>query len=58
MADYRTMYTILCVAIDGVIDPIDRIPLARAYAQTLQRALLEAEEVYISTAPEAEEMDD
>ena len=58
MADYRKMYYVLCKAIDDVIDPLDRIPLAKQYAQKLQNALLEAEEIYITTTPYAEETDD
>ena len=38
-----------------VIDPLEGIPLARPYAQKLQKALLEAEEIYITTTPYAEE---
>ena len=57
MADYRKMYHVLCKAIDDVIDPLERIPLARPYAQHLQNALLEAEEIYITTAPYTEESD-
>ena len=40
MADYRKMYYVLCKAIDDVIDPLDRIPLAKPYAEQLQKALL------------------
>ncbi|MBQ1705496.1 MAG: hypothetical protein II028_06610 [Clostridia bacterium] len=58
MADYRKMYYVLCKAIDDVIDPLEGIPLARPYAQKLQKALLEAEEIYITTTPCAEETDD
>ena len=58
MADYRKMYYVLCKAIDDVIDPLEDIPLARPYAQKLQKALLEAEEIYITTTPYAEEPDD
>ncbi len=58
MADYRKMYYLLCKAIDDVIDPLERIPLAAPYAQQLQRVLLEAEEIYISTAPYAEKTED
>ncbi len=58
MADYRKMYYLLCKAIDDVIDPLERIPLAAPYAQRLQRALLEAEELYISTTPYAEKTED
>ncbi len=28
MADYERMYALLCGAIDQVIDPLERIPLA------------------------------
>lgn len=58
MADYRKMYYVLCKAIDDVIDPLEGIPLARPYTQKLQKALLEAEEIYITTTPYAEETDD
>ena len=58
MADYRKMYYVLCKAIDEVIDPLDRIPLARPYAGQLQKALLEAEEIYIDTTPYTEETED
>ena len=58
MADYRKMYYVLCKAIDDVIDPLDRIPLAKPYAKQLQKALLEAEEIYINTIPYAEETED
>ena len=47
MADYQQMYCILCRAVDSVIDPLERIPLARPAAQTLRAALLAAEEVYL-----------
>ena len=57
MADYRKMYYVLCKAIDDVIDPLEDIPLARPYVQKLQKALLEAEEIYITTTPYAEETD-
>lgn len=58
MADYRKMYYVLCKAIDDVIDPLDQIPLAKLYAEQLQKALLEAEEIYITTTPYADETDD
>ena len=57
MADYRKMYHVLCRAIDDVIDPLERIPLAIPYTMKLKNALLEAEEIYITTAPYAEETD-
>ena len=58
MADYRKMYYVLCKAVDDVIDPLERIPLAAPYAQQLRKALLEAEEIYISTTPYAEKTED
>ena len=47
MADYQKMYAVLCRAIDDVIDPLERIPLALPWAACLRRALLEAEEIYV-----------
>ena len=56
MIDYQKMYTILCSAIDEVIDPLEQIPLAYPEAQKLRSALLAAEEVYIDTAPFLEDV--
>lgn len=50
MADYKKMYMILCGAVDEVIDPLEQIPMARASAQVLREALLQAERVYIDTS--------
>ena len=50
MTDYKKMYAILCRAIDNSIDPLEQIPHARSEAEKLKAALLEAEEIYISTA--------
>ena len=58
MADYKRMYTLLCKTIDDVIEPLSRIPAAKIYASHLQNALLQAEEIYISTTPYAEETSD
>ena len=58
MADYRKMYYVLCKAIDDVIDPLEHIPLAVPYAWQLKAALLEAEEIYITTTSYTEETDD
>ncbi|MBQ6431207.1 MAG: hypothetical protein IJJ99_04965 [Oscillospiraceae bacterium] len=55
MADYRKMYMILCAAIDDVIDPLERIPLAHFEVEKLRAALLSAEEVYIDSSPDSEE---
>lgn len=49
--DYQKMYAILCTAIDQTIEPLKRIPQAYPIADALERALLEAENVYLSTAP-------
>ena len=54
MADYRKMYTILCAAIDDIIDPLEKIPLAHFEVEKLRAALLSAEEVYINTSPDSE----
>ena len=57
MADYRKMYYLLCKTVDDVIDPLEHIPLAVPAARQLKAALLEAEDIYITT-PYAEETDD
>ena len=49
MADYQKIYAVLCNAIDKVIDPLDRIPLAAPQCKELRAALLQAEEIYIRT---------
>ena len=51
MPDYQRMYYLLCKAVDDVIDPLEKIPAAAKYAQTLHDALLEAEDIYIDTSP-------
>ena len=51
MSDYKKMYAVLCGAIDDVIDPLEKIPLARDCVKKLKAALLEAEEIYIETSP-------
>ena len=50
MADYQKLYALLCGAIDDVIDPLERIPLAVPYAKKLRHALAQAEEHYIDTS--------
>lgn len=49
MADYKKMYTILCGAVDEVIDPLEQIPMARPSVGVLREALLQAERIYIDT---------
>ena len=47
MADYKKMYALLCGAIDDVLDDLNRIPLAASSTAKLQKALLDAEDMYI-----------
>lgn len=49
MPNYQAMYILLCAAIDNVIDPLEQIPAARPQAALLSAALLQAEELYISS---------
>ena len=49
MADYKRMYTVLCGAVDEVIDPLEQIPMARSSVQVLREALRRAERIYIDT---------
>ena len=58
MANYRKMYAVLCAAIDEVIDPLERIPLAAPQARKLRAAMQEAEDVYINTTAYFEETED
>ena len=51
MADYEKMYALLCGAIDDVLDDLNRI--SPASAAKLQKALLEAEELYVSSAADS-----
>ncbi len=58
MPDYKRMYSELCAAIDSVIDPLEKLPLAQKYAVVLRAALLRAEEIYIDTSFTARQEDD
>lgn len=49
MADYQRMYSILCGAVDRVIDPLEAIAGASPWVAVLRKALLDAEEVYIES---------
>lgn len=51
MPDYKKMYAILCGAVDDVIGPLEKFPYAQEYVQRLKDAMLEAEEIYITTSP-------
>ena len=54
MVDYRKMYALLCYAIDDVPDELNEIPAAALAAERLQKALFEAEELYITADEEPE----
>ena len=58
MPDYERMYALLCGAVDEAIDSLEKIPAAEHISQSLQAALLEAEEIYIETAPYLDESED
>lgn len=49
MPDYKSMYTLLCKAVDDAIDSLSEIPEAAPIAQTLIIALNAAEEIYIES---------
>ena len=53
MADYEKMYALLCGAIDDILDDLNRIPPAAASAAKLQKALDDAEEMYVTAAAES-----
>ena len=50
MADYEKMYALLCGAVDEAIDALEKLPGAEPVLQSLQSALLAAEEMYIQTS--------
>ncbi len=54
MADYRKMYAILCAAGSEALDLLPATAENRAGREKLQKALYEAEEVYIDSAGEEE----
>lgn len=49
MPDYKSMYTLLCKAVDDAIDSLSEIPEAAPIAQTLIIALNAAEDIYIES---------
>lgn len=55
MADYKKMYTGLCAAVDDSITVLEAIPAARGTMHKLQKALENAEEIYIQTSLCADE---
>ena len=58
MADYQKMYAVLCAAIDDVLNTLETNPTAYSETKKLQKALLEAEDIYIETTVYAEERKD
>ena len=58
MANYKKMYAVLCAAVDEVIDPLEKIPLAAPQARKLREALREAEDISIKTTVYFEETED
>lgn len=58
MANYRKMYAVLCAAVDEVIDPLEKIPLAAPQAGKLREAMREAEGIYINTTSYFEETEE
>ena len=58
MANYRKMYAVLCAAVDEVIDPLEKIPLAAPQAGKLREVMREAEGIYINTTAYFEETED
>ena len=49
MPDYKSMYTLLCKAVDDAIDPLSEIPEAASITQALKNALNAAEDIYIES---------
>lgn len=49
MPDYKSMYTLLCKAVDDAIDQLSEIPEAAPIAQALIIALNAAEDIYIES---------
>ena len=54
MADYQKMNAVLCAAVDDVIGPLEKIPMAMQPVRTLREALLRAEDIYMDTSMYAE----
>lgn len=49
MADYKEMYCVLCAAADKALRELDDGIVEKA-KETLQKALFQAEEIYIETS--------
>ena len=54
--DYRKMYAILCKAASAALDMLPETPENTAGRCLLQKALLEAEEVYLSDGEDCEDV--
>ena len=54
MADYRKMYAILCTAGSEALDLLPETAENRAGREKLQKALYEAEEVYVASAEDGD----
>ena len=56
MTDYKKMYCALCAAASEALDLLPESEENRAGRDVLQKALDEAEEIYIATADEPENL--
>jgi hypothetical protein len=57
MTEYSKMYAILCCAASDAIDALPDIPETFHAKMILQKALYEAEDVYIDTSDDEDEED-
>ena len=55
MPDYKMMYHILCAAASEALDKLPDEPANAAGRDVLQKALYEAEELYLTTEDESSE---
>ena len=55
MTDYRKMYYLLCAEVSKAIDALPRTEDNAAGLEMLQKALYEAEEIYIDTSLDEDE---
>ena len=56
MPDYKTMYHILCAAASEALDKLPDEPANAAGRDVLQKALYEAEELYLSAGDDVPEV--
>lgn len=52
MVDYEKMYALLCRAASAALDKLPRSPENKEGRALLQKALYEAEEMYIAAGPD------